>query len=42
YQYEEFGGDVLSESVPEPSSILGLGLFAGAGILSKKKLSKKA
>ncbi|MGK7919817.1 MAG: PEP-CTERM sorting domain-containing protein [Trichodesmium sp.] len=30
------------ERVPEPSTILGLGLFAGAGILSKKKLAKKA
>ncbi|NES03241.1 MAG: PEP-CTERM sorting domain-containing protein [Okeania sp. SIO2F4] len=43
YEYEEFfGGDVKPERVPEPSSILGLGLFAGAGILSKKKLANKA
>ncbi|MGD1702254.1 choice-of-anchor E domain-containing protein [Dapis sp. BLCC M229] len=42
YEYEEFTGDVKSEKVPEPSAILGLGLFAGAGILSKKKLTKKA
>ncbi|NET17554.1 MAG: PEP-CTERM sorting domain-containing protein [Okeania sp. SIO1H6] len=39
---DEFGGGFLSESVPEPSAILGLGLFAGAGFLSKKKASNKA
>ena len=42
YEYEDFGGDFDSESTPEPSVMLGLGLFAGAGILSKKKLAKKA
>ncbi len=42
YEYEEFIDDVSPEKVPEPSAILGLGLFAGAGILSKKKLAKKA
>lgn len=43
YEYDDsFGGDVLSEKVPEPSTILGLGLFAGAGILSKKKSANKA
>ncbi len=36
YEYEDL------ETTPEPSSILGLGLFAGAGILSKKKLANKA
>ena len=40
----QFSGALFStsdrERVPEPSAILGLGLFAGAGILSKKKLAK--
>ncbi|MEM1169294.1 MAG: PEP-CTERM sorting domain-containing protein [Cyanobacteria bacterium P01_H01_bin.35] len=41
----QFSGALFSEEtrrVPEPSAILGLGLFAGAGILSKKKLANKA
>lgn len=42
YLYEELNGGVLSERVPEPSTLLALGLFAGAGILSKKKLANKA
>ncbi|NEO52772.1 MAG: PEP-CTERM sorting domain-containing protein [Okeania sp. SIO3B5] len=42
YAYEVIDGDVLSERVPEPSAILGLGLFAGAGFLSKRKVSSKA
>ncbi len=36
YEYEE------PERVPEPSAILALGLFAGAGILSKKKAANNA
>ncbi|MGD1703045.1 choice-of-anchor E domain-containing protein [Dapis sp. BLCC M229] len=42
YEYEEFDDEVSSERVPEPSSILALSLFAGAGILSKKKSANKA
>lgn len=42
YHYEDFDGGVLPERVPEPSAILGLGLFAGVGFLSKKKASNKA
>ncbi len=42
----QFSGALFStserERVPEPSAILGLGLFAGAGILSKNKLANKA
>ncbi len=41
YEYS-LEDEVPSERVPEPSSILALGLFACAGILSKKKSANKA
>jgi len=45
YEYEDLGGGGNNgdgRRVPEPSAILGLGLFAGAGILSKKKSANQA
>ncbi len=44
YEYDDLGGGVLSETerVPEPSTLLALGLFGGAAFFSKRKATNKA
>jgi len=42
YKYDDMSGGVSPEPTPEPAAILGLGLFAGVGILSKNRSANKA